>query len=64
MYQRLLPQGRLAIKWMTPFYLLPKLRMYGVLLLLPHTLAGCSVISEHYYLYNLPCKWCYNVYYW
>jgi hypothetical protein len=41
MHQRFLPQGKMAFKQTTPFYLLPKLRMFGVLPLLPHTLAGC-----------------------
>ena len=42
MYQRLLPQGEMAFKQTIPFYLLLKLRMFGVLPLLPHTLARCT----------------------
>jgi hypothetical protein len=39
--------------------------MFGVLPLLPHTLAGCRTwLQEQSYLCNLPYKWCYNVSYW
>jgi hypothetical protein len=43
MYQGFLLQGQMAFKQTIPFYLLPKLGMFGVLPLLPHTLAGCTI---------------------
>ena len=65
MYQRLLPQGKMSFKQMTPFYL-PTAKVKDVWSFTTTPSYTCRVnnlISGKIFLCKLPCKWCYNVSY-